>query len=425
MTTWPRRLGAPGDPKPAEGFRGIWRTREWSREGTWRRTTPADAFDAAPFGFGYVSSGAPADALTWTRPAGAPVAAFDVYTMVGHGLGRAQYRVDNGAWRDVNPPAGADSHLTRTRVSQAVHERVQLRAGDGSQPSVVAAAGLDIFATPPEAGPRTRVHHLGIGMQYLVAFCRRSAGDPLALLDMLRPEMVIVGVTNDVMWRVPDLWESTVRGLLARIEPYAELLLISSFEQRPPRRVHDAVTRAGSTRLRSGSASFVASDASEVVWGANLLTDPRTTIVSVVSDTEVELSAPATASGSRGELVIGRGREVEMQAAYRATTRRLAASVGCRHLDVYEAWLATGAAGWDAANQAGLMLDRYHATAEGHCDIAARLLDLLERPVDPVAFPIGSRAASPRRPPMYSRRSCRVRARWSPRRRVPRSCSCR
>jgi hypothetical protein len=385
-------LGAPGDPKPAEGFRGIWRTREWSRQGTWRRTTAVDAFDAAPFGFGYVSSGDPADALTWTRPAGAPVAAFDVYTMVASGLGRAQYRVDDGAWRDVDPPATAGSRLTRTSVRQPVHERVQLRAGDGSRSSVVAAAGLDIFGTAADEGPRTRVHHLGIGMQNLHILCRRTAGDRLALLDLLRPEMVIVSMTNDIVWAAPDFWDSTLRDLQARVEPYAELLLISSFEQRPPRRVDDAVTRAGSTRLRSGSAAFVASDVTAVVRGTNLLADPETTIVSVVSGTEVVLSAPPTASGGGGELVIGRGREVEMQAAYRATTRRVAASVGCRHLDLYEAWCAAGVQGWEAADQAGLMLDRIHATAEGHRDIAARVLDLLERPVDPAASPVGGEA---------------------------------
>src|SRR5262249_24554842 len=91
-------LGAPGEPKPAEGFRGIWRTKEWQRDGSWRRTTPDDLFDAAPYGFGYVSSGAPGDALTWVRPVGTPVAAFDVYTMVTPGLGLAQYRVDDGPW---------------------------------------------------------------------------------------------------------------------------------------------------------------------------------------------------------------------------------------------------------------------------------------------------------------------------------------
>ena len=378
-------LGAPGDPAPVEGFRGIWRTQEWSRHGSWRRTTPEDPFDAAPFGFGYVSSGDPADALTWTRPPGAPVAAFDVCTMVAPGLSRAQYRVDGGDWHPVDPPADDRPPLvlTRTAVRRPVHERVELRAGDGSRPAVVAAAGLDVYATDPDAA-RTRVHHLGIGMQNLEIFCRPSAGDPMALLDLLRPDLVVVGLTNDVMWHDPQLWQATLRRLWSRIEPYAELMLISLFDQRSPRRVDDAVTVAGSDRIRSRSASFVPSDITEVVRGTNIPADPETTIVSVPAGHEVVLSAAASATSDAGELVIGHGRDVEIQAAYRAATRQVAASLCCRYLDVHEAWRAQGAAGWDAAAEAGLMLDRNHATAEGHRDIAARVLDLLDRPVEPI-----------------------------------------
>ena len=374
------RLGAPGDPKPAEGIRGIWRTHEWSRQGSWRRTTSDDPFDAAPYGFGYVSSGDPADQLTWTRPSGTPVAAFDLYTMSTSGLGCAQYRVDDGAWREVVGADPSGSVLVRTPVDEPVHRRVQVRAGDGTTPCVVAVAGLDVYALRPDGPPRTRLHHFGIGMQRLQTFCRRSEGDPLALLHRIRPELVIVAVTNDVMWGVPATWDATLRELAASVGPYADLLLLSSFEQRAPRHVEDAATSAGSDRVRSATAAFVASDATVVVQGTNIPADPETTIVSVVSDREVVLSAPATRTAEGGELVIGQGRQVDVQAAYRATTRRVAAAIGCRHLDVYEAWSEAGATGWDEADARGLMLDRNHATAEGHRDICDRLLEVLERP---------------------------------------------
>ena len=372
--------GAPGDPKPAEGIRGIWRTREWSRQGSWRRTTSDDRFDAAPYGFGYVSSGDPTDQLTWTRPSGTPVAAFDLYTMSTSGLGRAQYRVDDGDWREVMGADPSGSVLVRTPVEGPVHRRVQVRAGDGATPCVVAVAGLDVYATRPDGPPRTRLHHLGIGKQQLQTFCRRSEGDPFALLHRIRPELVIVAVTNDVMWGAPAAWDATLRELVASVEPYADVVLLSSFEQRAPRKVDDAATSAGSDRVRSATAAFVASDATEVVWGTNIPSDPESTIVSVVSEREVVLSAPATGTGEGGELVVGWGRQVEMQAAYRATTRLVAAAMGCRHLDIYEAWSEAGATGWDEADDRGLMLDRNHATAEGHRDIADRLIEVLERP---------------------------------------------
>jgi hypothetical protein len=126
----------------------------------------------------------------------------------------------------------------------------------------------------------------------------------------------------------------------------------------------------------------VASDATVVVRGANL-PSPDTTIVSVTSEREVELSAPATGSTDGGALVIGQGREADVQAAYRATTARVAASFGCRHVDVYAAWSEAGATGWDAAAAQGRMLDRNHATAAAHRDIAALLLAAVDRPPAP------------------------------------------
>jgi hypothetical protein len=268
-------------------------------------------------------------------------------------------------------------------VDQPVLEQVQVRAGDGSRPVSVAVAGLDIHATDPHGPPRTRLHHFGIGVQQLSTFCRTSAGEPLALLHHIRPELVIVAVTNDVLWGSPTMWESTLRELLASVEPYADVLLMSWFEQRAPRRVDDASTSSGSDRLTSEAAAFVASDATVVVRGTNIPADPETTIVSVESPCEVVLSAPATGTSEGGELLIGQGREVDMQAAYRAVTRRVAASVGCRHLDVYDAWSAMGATGWDAATAQGLVLDRNHATAEGHRDIAGRVLEVMARRPDP------------------------------------------
>ena len=44
---------------------------------------------------------------------------------------------------------------------------------------------------------------------------------------------------------------------------------------------------------------------------------------------------------------------------------------------IYEAWSRLGATGWAETFEAGLMIDRYHASWLGHRDIAARLLELL------------------------------------------------
>ncbi|MGZ4716264.1 MAG: hypothetical protein ACXWCB_06135 [Acidimicrobiales bacterium] len=376
-------LGSPGDRAPTDGFRGMWRGREWARRGSWRQTTRADEFDAAPFEYGFVSPGDSVAEATWTKPAGSSVESFDLYSLAAPGPGDLQYRVDDGPWQNVGSSPGGSggptgSVLTRLVVDQPVDHLVEVRGFDGSEPCVVALAGIDVHAPAPSDRPRDRLHHLGLGMQMLGSFCRETAGDPMALLDELRPELIIVAFSNDVLWGAPTIYEATLRRLLERVEPYADVLVISPFEQRPPRRVHDLVTTAGSRRVRSETASFVASDVTVVVEGTGIPVDPATAITAVVSTCEAELSAPATVDGSAGELTIGAGREVEVQAAYRAANRRVAAAVGCAHLDLYELWSDAGATGWDAATAQGLMVDRYHASPRGHQDIAGRVLRLLE-----------------------------------------------
>ena len=122
-------------------------------------------------------------------------------------------------------------------VDQPVGDRVEVRGFDGTAPCIAALAGIDVRAPAPLARTRTRVHHLGLGMRMLATFCRESsAGDPLAVLDVLRPQLVVVAFSNDVLWSAPASYESTLRQLIGRVEPYADVLVISPFEQRPPRR---------------------------------------------------------------------------------------------------------------------------------------------------------------------------------------------
>ena len=389
-------LGAPG-PAPIEGFRGLWRGREWARQGAWTKATRTDTFDVAPFGHVYVSSGAWVDGVvdeaTWTKPVGTVVSAFDLYAVAVPDLGDWQYRVDDGPWQQVGPADRTVGLLRAHPVDQPVHERVSIRGFDGTRPCVAAIAGIAVHPPTSAAAPRTLVHHLGIARQQLGTFCRSSAGDPFALLDVIRPDLVIVTFTNDVLWDVPHLFEGDLRRLVDRVEPYADVLLISPFEQRAPRSVIDAATTEGSRRVRSATAAFLASDVTQVVRGAHIPSDPETTITNVLSEVEVELSTAATGDGEGGELVIGEGREVDIQRAYRAATRRTAEAKGCRYLDVYEAWSDAGSTGWDAAAAAGLMVDRLHQTPQGHHDIAARVLRVLETPRPRPREPLGEGGA--------------------------------
>ena len=368
-----------------DGFRGLWLRREWKLDGSWTQTTRADRFDAAPFGFGFVGSGDPSSIATWTNPSKVPVDRFDLFLLAPPAAGGVLIRVDDGPWRAIDGTGGEDATgrpVTRCSVDQVVHHRVQIRAAGDPADAVVGLAGIDVHAADASADPstRVRVHHLGLGMHMLGSFTRATEGAPLAVLDELAPDVVLVAFSNDVLWAAPSIYEDTLRGFVDHVTAFADVVVISPFEQRPPRRVHDVDFIAGSCRVSSATARFSAIDLTAVVQGSSLPADRLTTIAAVSGPDGAELSAPAIADESSGELVIGEGREVEVQAAYRDVNRRVAAETGCRYLDVYDAWLGLQVTGWDAAVARGLMIDTYHATLDGHRDIAERLVELLGKP---------------------------------------------
>jgi hypothetical protein len=208
----------------------------------------------------------------------------------------------------------------------------------------------------------------------LAAFCRESKGDPLAVLDIIRPQLITVLFTNDVRLHDARRFGRDLSRVVERVGSYADVLLIAPFEQRAPRRVDDAETTSGSDVVSSTKAVFLASDVGTRIGGDNI--PSGTVVASVQSIDRATMTTAATGSGV-GELTIEGRREVEIQAEYRDTTKRLAATLGCAFLDLYDAWSGRVGPGWDAAYAAGLMVDGLHPTQLGHDDIAARVKESL------------------------------------------------
>jgi lysophospholipase L1-like esterase len=357
--------------RPGNGFHGLWRD-EWRRAGAWTQPTTADAFDVGPFRQAAYSSGRTTDQMTWTKPAAMTVGAFEIYAFSMPGVGRWQYRVDAEPWRNVSATSGnADKVLRRIFVDEPVHAHVDIRGHDGAKPCVAAIAGITSWtsATPDATG--TVVHNLGHQHQMLAAFCRPSAGDPLALLDDIRPDLITVLFSNDVRLQDPPTFGETLRHVIRRVGPYADVLLISPFEQRPPRRVADAVTEVGSRVITSETALFLVTDARSRVSGTNI--PEGATIASVQSTQSATMTVAATGSSGAGELAVKGRRHAATQAEYRAVTKEVAGSTGCMLLDLYDEWTSTVGAGWDAAWAAGFMHDSLHPTQLGHDDIATRV----------------------------------------------------
>ena len=181
----------------------MWRSDEWFRDGAWTRTEPSEEFDVAPFAQGFFTSGRTVDTARWIRPPAIEVTAFDIYWFHMPAMGDWQYRVDDGAWTNVGVSIqGADNRLHRHLVVEAVHERVEIRGFDGRAPCVAPIAGINLYANTARDGRGTIVHNLGCNFDALLWFCRASAGDPLALLDDLRPDVVTVLFSNDVQYGV-------------------------------------------------------------------------------------------------------------------------------------------------------------------------------------------------------------------------------
>jgi hypothetical protein len=375
-------MAGAGAPRPGDGFRGLWRD-EWKHHGRWTQITTSESFDVAPFRQGYLSPGRKTDRLEWCKPAAITVTGFDVYWVDAPGTGDWQFRIDGGHWQNIGPPAAgvdgsagtASGNLHRRSVDGPVEARVEIRAFDGRAPCGAAVVGIAPARTDPAASSGTVVHNLGHAHQMLAAFCRDSSGDPLAVLDAIRPQLITVLFTNDVRLHDAERFGRELRGVVERVDPYADVVLIAPFEQRVPRQVDDAQTTAGSEVVTSASAVFLASDSGTQVRGANI---PAGTAIASVQSTEVALlTSAATGTSAAGALAIEGRRQAEIQAAYRSVTRDLAATQGCAFVDLYDAWSATNGPGWDAAYAAGLMVDGLHPTQLGHDDIAARVMAAL------------------------------------------------
>jgi lysophospholipase L1-like esterase len=307
-------LDAAAGGRRSDGFRALWRRREWTQSGSWERPTRADPFDVAPFGWGFYSSGSSDDRLRWTRPADVAAACFDLFWFGVPGTGAFQVRVDDAGWLTVpQPERWEPNRLHRAHLDGPVEQTVEIRGHDGHAPCIAPIAGLTPYTAGPSASAGATVHNLGLGQATIEGFCADTDGNRLALLDELRPDLVTLLFSNDVVHDDPDSFEGRVDTVVVRVQPYADVLLLAPFEQRPTERV---------------------------VY--------------------------------EGDLRIGT-RDPAMQARYRAVIHRVAEARGCALVDLYDAWAASAGPGWESARAAGLMLDELHPSQTGHDDVFGRV----------------------------------------------------
>ena len=304
-------------PSLGFGFRGVWlRTGlqpEWKTTGTWIETVATDPFDVGLFGDGIRSGGGASATLVWTRPSPVTVAGFDLYWFNMANAGNWQYRVDHGAWVNMNQVRSpADNKMHKFYVGQPVQTSVEVRAYNGSSACVAPIAGIGLYSADPNTNSGLIVHNAGAGAEFLSDLVKTTSGDRLSWFDSvvsnpvslaIRPDLVLSMFSNDVTQNNVTSWRANLIKLVKRLHPYADIVLMNPYE-------------------RGGFSPAV-------------------------------------------------------QGQYRSTTTSVATAYSCAVLDLYVAYAAAGAEGWAAANRAGLMLDNLHPSQLGHNDISARVWRLL------------------------------------------------
>ena len=234
-------------PTVGYGFRGLWlgldanSDHEWSAVGTWTRTLPSQVYDVCPFGDGFRSSGGAGAVLTWTKPAGVTVSGFDLYWFNMAGAGNWQYSVDSGAWIKMGQPLALhDNKLHKFYVPLPVRANVRIRAYNGAAACVAPIGGIGVYSQDPRSSTGVVVHNLGRDENFLGTFVRAGAGDPMAWLDKVvanpaapisQTSLVIMMFSNDVIFGSPATWQANLLNLVNRVRPYADVLLMSPFEQ--------------------------------------------------------------------------------------------------------------------------------------------------------------------------------------------------
>jgi hypothetical protein len=310
------------------------------------------------------------------------------------------YSIDGGAnWVVVAATSTGGPILQKTRITVANPTTLIIRAntGPGNSPttkSQTTQCGIFVYSTVP-AGVGMQLFNMARDGYMLNDFVHGGIGDSMAFLDNalggwggLRPDLVIVNFSNDMRLATANalaLWRNNLNRFLARVNVYADVLIINPFEQATNLfgpgdqtmqanyravakdvalntsltswTVTDGVTTSGLATISSASMAFSANDIGRVISDSAGKIPAATTILSVQSATAATMSANATGTTSANTFTI--------------TGPKL--DTPCALLDLYEAYAAEGVVGYAQANADGLMFDILHQSQVGHNDQGSRV----------------------------------------------------
>jgi hypothetical protein len=180
--------------------------------GGWRRAVRGDPWDRAPWGQTFTASGAQ-HVATFARDVAAVtgrVTSFDIYYVDGPGAAPFAYRVDGGAWADVDVAGAGDDRLRRVTVAEPVTSTIDVRAADArGAPARTYLAGVGLR---DDAGGLV-VHNLGCGGRKLSQYLAR---DHTSFVDLVGPDLVVLNISNDAL----DAGTGAGRAWAANVERF-------------------------------------------------------------------------------------------------------------------------------------------------------------------------------------------------------------
>lgn len=187
------------------GFRSPVRT-EWAPSGTVTRHAVTDAYDKGPFRIGYRFSGS-ANGYTWTNPDGFVVDATSRLLYVdAAGSGSFSINRDGAGWVNAGAATAHDNGLKSVEIGGPVTSTLAVRGANAAGTS----AQCDLIGLDVRSGIAggILVHNAAVSSHKLSGplvgglfepLVHTTAGDALAILDYLDPDVVILSFVADAV----------------------------------------------------------------------------------------------------------------------------------------------------------------------------------------------------------------------------------
>lgn len=218
-----RRWGISGT-----GLLGTWRD-EWSFTtggDAWTRSTLADAWGKSPYILAATDNGTKrantaTQVATWTKPSWVTqsITSFKIYVVDGPSSGNFSYRIDGGSWADVSHTWNQDNSLDIITISSAVSSTVEVRGANAAGTSVTMyIVGMEFIT-----GTGATLHDLSASAEGLFSTARSGNNADLnAWIDLIQPDLLIVGYTNDMGSAVYDATriQLDLQSIIDRQAPY-------------------------------------------------------------------------------------------------------------------------------------------------------------------------------------------------------------